>query len=56
MDIRFNCPHRGQHLTVDESGAGMAVNCPSCEAQIEIPSDTAPQAPSDEEIDTQQAA
>jgi phage FluMu protein Com len=40
MDIRFNCPHCNQHLAVDESGAGMTVNCPSCKEQIEIPTDS----------------
>ena len=44
MDIRFNCPRCGQHLTVEKQGAGMLVNCPSCNEQIKIPPDTAPQA------------
>jgi DNA-directed RNA polymerase subunit RPC12/RpoP len=45
MDIVFNCPRCGQHLSVEDRGGGMAVNCPSCEGQIEIPRGTAPQAP-----------
>jgi len=46
-DIRFNCPRCGQHLCVEERGAGVAVNCPSCNEQIEIPrSSTAPPTPS----------
>jgi predicted RNA-binding Zn-ribbon protein involved in translation (DUF1610 family) len=36
-DIRFDCPRCGQSLTVEQRGAGMAVNCPSCNEQIEIP-------------------
>jgi transcription elongation factor Elf1 len=36
-DIRFNCPHCGQHLSVEPRGAGSAVNCPNCNEQIEIP-------------------
>src|SRR6266513_3427908 len=32
-DIRFNCPHCGKHLVVEQRGAGMAVNCPSCNEQ-----------------------
>jgi len=36
-DIQFDCPRCGQHLTVEQRGAGMAVNCPSCNEQIEIP-------------------
>ena len=47
MDIRFNCPRCGQHLTVDESEAGRTVNCPSCNEPIEIPGSAAqpPQSP-----------
>jgi membrane protein YdbS with pleckstrin-like domain/DNA-directed RNA polymerase subunit RPC12/RpoP len=45
MDIHFNCPRCGQNLSVEERGAGMIVNCPSCKGQIEIPRGTAPQAP-----------
>lgn len=41
-DIRFNCPRCGQHLTVEQRGAGRAVNCPSCNEQIEIPGSTVP--------------
>jgi hypothetical protein len=36
-DIRFNCPACGQHLSVEQRGAGSAVNCPNCNEQIEIP-------------------
>ena len=36
-DIRFHCPRCGQHLCIDQSGAGMAVNCPNCNEQIDIP-------------------
>ena len=42
-DIRFNCPVCGQHLSVEERGAGMTVNCPGCNGQIEIPHTTASQ-------------
>jgi DNA-directed RNA polymerase subunit RPC12/RpoP len=37
MDIRFKCPRCSQKLSVDEEGAGMIVNCPNCNGQIEIP-------------------
>jgi hypothetical protein len=40
MDICFNCPRCGQHLAVEEGGAGMIVNCPSCKGEIEIPHST----------------
>jgi len=36
-DIRFSCPRCGQHLSVEPRGAGSAVNCPTCNEQIEIP-------------------
>jgi AAA+ superfamily predicted ATPase len=42
MDICFNCPHCGQHLSVEERGAGMLVNCPNCNQQIEVPHQAAP--------------
>jgi hypothetical protein len=45
MDIHFNCPRCNQHLAVDRAGAGMTVNCPNCKGQIEIPLDSAQQAP-----------
>ena len=44
-DIRFNCPRCGQHLAVEQRGAGMSVNCPSCNEQIEIPGSTTPPPP-----------
>ena len=36
-NIRFSCPHCDQHLSIEERGAGTAVNCPNCNEQIEIP-------------------
>jgi membrane protein YdbS with pleckstrin-like domain/DNA-directed RNA polymerase subunit RPC12/RpoP len=45
MDMRFNCPRCGQHLSVDESGAGMTVSCPNCSEHIEIPRRKAPPPP-----------
>jgi GYF domain 2 len=45
MDILFNCPRCGQHLSVEERGAGMLVNCPACKEQIKIPFGIAPQTP-----------
>ncbi|MBI5386309.1 MAG: hypothetical protein HZA90_16690 [Verrucomicrobia bacterium] len=37
MDINFKCPHCGQDLTVDASGAGMQIECPACAKSIEVP-------------------
>jgi len=36
-DIEFNCPHCEQHLAVDDEAAGMIVECPTCQEQIQIP-------------------
>ncbi len=44
MDIRFECPHCQQRIKIDESGAGMQINCPGCQAVVTIPMPTqAPQ-------------
>ena len=45
MDIVFNCPRCGRHLSVEERGAGLLVNCPSCKEQIEVPRSTGSQPP-----------
>jgi DNA-directed RNA polymerase subunit RPC12/RpoP len=37
MDIRFECPHCKQRIKIDESGAGMEINCPGCQAVVTIP-------------------
>lgn len=37
MDITFNCGSCGQHIVVDEAGAGMTVQCPKCQAQLVVP-------------------
>jgi DNA-directed RNA polymerase subunit RPC12/RpoP len=38
MDIVFNCPHCEQEMSVDSSGAGSEIQCPSCGEKITIPS------------------
>lgn len=43
MDIIFNCPECEQELSVDSSGAGTEINCPTCDAKIVVP--PAPPAP-----------
>lgn len=45
-DIAFNCPECKSPLTVDESGAGMTVDCPQCGKKIQIPRRIAPLAAS----------
>jgi hypothetical protein len=37
MDIRFECPHCKQRIKIDESGAGLEINCPGCQALVTIP-------------------
>ena len=37
MDITFNCDKCGQHVVIDESGAGMTVQCPSCSSALIVP-------------------
>jgi Zn finger protein HypA/HybF involved in hydrogenase expression len=37
MDIRFECPHCQQRIKIDESGAGLQINCPGCQALVTIP-------------------
>ena len=37
MDIVFDCPNCEQELAVDSSGAGSAIECPSCHETITIP-------------------
>ncbi len=37
MDIIFKCQHCEQELSVDESGAGAAIECPSCGQMLLVP-------------------
>ena len=37
MDINFNCGKCGQGLAVDETGAGVTVQCPTCSQEITVP-------------------
>ncbi len=37
MDIEFNCNHCGQHIVIDAAGAGSAVQCPKCQAELVVP-------------------
>lgn len=37
MDLIFKCPHCEQELTVDPSGAGSEIECPTCSKTITIP-------------------
>jgi predicted RNA-binding Zn-ribbon protein involved in translation (DUF1610 family) len=44
MDIVFNCPHCNQELSVDENGAGVEIQCPSCGQSIVVPQPERPAA------------
>jgi uncharacterized Zn finger protein len=37
MDIVFNCQACGQHLVIDEAGAGLVVQCPECGKDVTVP-------------------
>jgi hypothetical protein len=37
MDISFDCPGCGQHLVIDEAGAGLVVQCPQCARDVTVP-------------------
>ncbi len=44
MDIRFACSRCGQHIAIDEAGAGLQIECPGCRSQVIVP-ELAPAAP-----------
>jgi uncharacterized protein YbaR (Trm112 family) len=37
MEIIFDCPHCNQELSVDATGAGQEIECPTCHETIAIP-------------------
>ncbi len=37
MDIRFACSRCGQHIAIDEAGAGLQIECPGCRSQVIVP-------------------
>ena len=43
MDIPFDCPGCGQHLVIDEAGAGLVVQCPKCGRDVGVPSTREPE-------------
>ena len=36
-DIVFDCPHCGKSLAIDARGAGLMINCPECEQDVQVP-------------------
>jgi hypothetical protein len=37
MDIFFNCQACGQHMVIDEAGAGIVIQCPKCLGDVGVP-------------------
>ncbi len=37
MDVFFNCPACGQHLVIDDAGAGLVIPCPKCAKDLTVP-------------------
>ncbi|HTS16761.1 MAG TPA: hypothetical protein VMP11_04240 [Verrucomicrobiae bacterium] len=42
MDITFECPHCAQPIAIDESGAGLQVDCPGCQSAVVVPQRAGP--------------
>ena len=36
-DIVFDCPHCGKSLAIDARGAGLMINCPECQLDVQVP-------------------
>jgi len=36
-DIIFECPHCSKSIAIDPRGAGLMINCPDCDARIQVP-------------------
>jgi DNA-directed RNA polymerase subunit M/transcription elongation factor TFIIS len=37
MDIFFSCQTCGQHMVIDEAGAGIVIQCPKCSRDVGVP-------------------
>jgi DNA-directed RNA polymerase subunit RPC12/RpoP len=46
-DVTFSCPSCSQHIACDESYRGHQVQCPTCNAEILVPSSSPPPIPAD---------
>ncbi|HEY1661980.1 MAG TPA: hypothetical protein VGI03_06135 [Verrucomicrobiae bacterium] len=50
MEIIFDCPRCGQELSVDATGAGQEIECPTCAETIVIPEESTKAAPTTEPV------
>jgi hypothetical protein len=41
-DIKFGCPHCGQHIACEAAYAGFPVDCPACRGTLMVPTAAAP--------------
>lgn len=48
MDVFFNCPACGQHLVIDEAGAGLVIQCPKCSKDLTVPAPKPAETPESE--------
>jgi hypothetical protein len=46
MDINFSCGSCGQHMVIDEAGAGLVIKCPKCSQDVSVPNLVEPRPPS----------
>jgi DNA-directed RNA polymerase subunit RPC12/RpoP len=37
MDIYFFCGSCGQHMVIDDAGAGLVIQCPRCRGEVTVP-------------------
>jgi hypothetical protein len=45
IEIKFACPHCGQHIACDRDYAGMSILCPVCSQPMEVPRLSASEGP-----------
>ena len=41
-DLRFSCPHCGQHISCEEAWVGHPIQCPACQKSLMVPQLSAP--------------